>query len=123
MIRDVPQSLIQRLDEDLQASLQLRMTGEAGRLARLAAADWQDVRAALEHEQPRPTRPCPYCSELGMPDATRCGYCWRALTPLPGSPPQGVRARSGSGQALASLASFENEGGALGEGGHEPGIH
>jgi len=119
MIRDVPQSSIQRLEDDLQASLLLRMTGQAGRLAFLAATDWQEVRAALEHQQPRPTRPCPYCSGLGMPDATRCGYCWRALTPLPGSPSQGTHARGGDGQARSALASFENEGGALGEGGHE----
>lgn len=117
MNRDV-QSRIQRLDEDLRALLLLRTAGEAGRLVRLVAADWREVCAALEDEQPRPTRPCPYCSRPGMSNATRCGYCWRALTPLPEGRPQGESARSGDGQGLAALARFEGEGGALGESGH-----
>ena len=119
MIRDVSERLIEQLDEDLRALLLLRMPGEAGRLARQVAADWREVCAALDYERPRPTRPCPYCSRLGMWNATRCGYCWSALTPLAEPPSQGVLARSGDGQALAALDSFEGEGGALGESGRE----
>jgi hypothetical protein len=26
-------------------------------------------------------RVCPRCKSQGMKDATRCGYCWQALTP------------------------------------------
>jgi hypothetical protein len=31
---------------------------------------------------PRPERRvCPFCGKTGMREATRCGYCWRALLP------------------------------------------
>ncbi len=32
-------------------------------------------------------RKCPYCGEVGMRAATRCGSCWKALVP-----PKGVEA-------------------------------
>jgi hypothetical protein len=28
-------------------------------------------------------RECPYCGQGGMREATRCGYCWLALVPVP----------------------------------------
>jgi hypothetical protein len=28
-------------------------------------------------------RECPACHRFGMRDATRCGYCWTTLSPLP----------------------------------------
>jgi hypothetical protein len=31
---------------------------------------------------PEPTRACPECGELGMREATICGYCWTNLAPL-----------------------------------------
>jgi len=119
MGRDVTQGLIERLDEDVRALLLLRMPGEAGRLARLVAVGWREACGALEREQhghARETRPCPHCSRLGMPGATRCGYCWRTLVPLPESPAHGAHARRGDGHALAALDRFEDEGGALGRG-------
>jgi hypothetical protein len=30
-------------------------------------------------------RHCPVCGNIGMRAATRCGYCWTKLTPLPGA--------------------------------------
>ena len=31
---------------------------------------------------PEPTRECPVCGRLGMPQATVCGYCWTKLEPV-----------------------------------------
>lgn len=28
------------------------------------------------------TRACPHCKNTVMQAATRCGYCWKALTPI-----------------------------------------
>lgn len=76
-------------------------------------------------------RVCPSCGHSGMRDATRCGYCWEKLAPLP----QIALADSGPGEGAAhrlsegtrekvshkgepglkrtALESWDNEGGAL----------
>lgn len=34
-----------------------------------------------------PRTACPHCGALGMLEATRCGSCWRPLTPRPSAGP------------------------------------
>jgi hypothetical protein len=42
---------------------------------------WSRLVTMLALEPPRATRACPRCGELGMRDATVCGYCWLKLVP------------------------------------------
>ncbi|TMB26773.1 MAG: hypothetical protein E6J62_19080 [Deltaproteobacteria bacterium] len=42
---------------------------------------WSRLVTVLALEPPRPMRACPRCGELGMRDATVCGYCWLKLVP------------------------------------------
>ena len=55
--------------------------GEAG-LSHLLAS-WRDLVTMLDLGPPPRTRVCPVCGNVGMRAATRCGYCWSALAPLP----------------------------------------
>lgn len=43
---------------------------------------WGQLVHLLGPEPQRATRECPRCGNLGMRDATRCGYCWLKLVPL-----------------------------------------
>jgi hypothetical protein len=43
---------------------------------------WGQLVHILEAEPERATRKCPRCGNLGMREATRCGYCWLKLVPL-----------------------------------------
>jgi hypothetical protein len=40
---------------------------------------WSQLVSALELGTA--TRKCPHCGNLGMRDATLCGYCWKKLVP------------------------------------------
>jgi len=44
---------------------------------------WGQLVHLLAPEPARATRECPRCGEAGMRDATRCGYCWLKLVPMP----------------------------------------
>jgi hypothetical protein len=44
---------------------------------------WGQLVHLLAPEPERATRQCPRCDNLGMREATRCGYCWLKLVPLP----------------------------------------
>ena len=43
---------------------------------------WAQLVHLLAAKPPRATRMCPRCGNLGMRDATRCGYCWLELVPM-----------------------------------------
>jgi hypothetical protein len=43
---------------------------------------WGQLVHLLGPEPERATRKCPRCGNLGMREATRCGYCWLKLVPL-----------------------------------------
>jgi hypothetical protein len=43
---------------------------------------WRQLVHLLAAEPARATRKCPRCGNLGMRDATRCGYCWLTLVPM-----------------------------------------
>ena len=43
---------------------------------------WGQLVHLLAAEPVRATRKCPRCGNLGMRDATRCGYCWLKLVPM-----------------------------------------
>jgi len=42
---------------------------------------WSRLVSILALEPPRAMRACPRCGELGMRDATVCGFCWLKLVP------------------------------------------
>ena len=54
--------------------------GADGQVSSLARA-WSRLVTILAVEPRRATRACPRCGELGMRDATVCGYCWSKLVP------------------------------------------
>jgi len=43
---------------------------------------WGQLVHLLAPEPERATRKCPWCGNVGMREATRCGYCWLKLVPL-----------------------------------------
>ena len=46
---------------------------------------WSQLVCALALGPARPTRKCPHCGNVGMRDATLCGYCWKKLVPSDGA--------------------------------------
>jgi hypothetical protein len=52
--------------------------GVPGQVSPLRTA-WSRLVALLAIEPPRAMRTCPRCGQLGMRDATLCGYCWLKL--------------------------------------------
>lgn len=46
---------------------------------------WAELVEALALGPEPELRDCPVCGRSGMRAATRCGYCWAKLVPLPGS--------------------------------------
>ena len=44
---------------------------------------WAALVRALDLGPAPQTRECPACHGIGMRAASRCGYCWAALEPLP----------------------------------------
>jgi len=42
---------------------------------------WSQLVCELVLGPARPTRECPHCANVGMRDATLCGYCWKKLVP------------------------------------------
>jgi hypothetical protein len=55
----------------------------ATQTAMSALADLGKALSLTEAEIPHVA--CPHCGRLVMPAATRCGYCWHALSPKTGT--------------------------------------
>jgi hypothetical protein len=60
---------------------------------RLAIA-WAELVRLLSLGPAPEVRECPSCGRSGMRAATRCGYCWTALPPLPAAAPSLVAAEA-----------------------------
>jgi hypothetical protein len=43
---------------------------------------WKRLVVGLDLGPEPATRACPHCGRLGMAQATRCGFCWNATTPV-----------------------------------------
>jgi hypothetical protein len=46
-------------------------------------AAWAELVTVMAIGPAPQTRECPTCHNTGMRAASRCGYCWGALAPLP----------------------------------------
>jgi len=70
----------------LRAAL-AKIEGEISRLPGQARGDLLTAFTDLVEQLalgPEPEmRQCPLCGQMGRRAATRCGYCWSPLTPLP----------------------------------------
>ncbi len=49
-------------------------------------AAWSELVRQLDLGPEPVLRACPRCHQLGMHAASRCGYCWAPLAPLPAAP-------------------------------------
>ena len=50
-------------------------------------AAWADLVDQLALGPEPELRECPFCQHVGMRAATRCGHCWKRLTPPPRGDP------------------------------------
>lgn len=50
-------------------------------MASVLRAAWSRLVGALALGPAPATRKCPSCGNVGMRDATLCGYCWKKLVP------------------------------------------
>ncbi|HVV84459.1 MAG TPA: hypothetical protein VHE35_15430 [Kofleriaceae bacterium] len=76
---------VARVDRAITA---LPSTGHAPASADGAPADglpgaWADLVDLLALGPEPALRTCPHCRHVGMRAASRCGFCWQALEPLP----------------------------------------
>jgi hypothetical protein len=104
-----------KVQEDVEELRRFGTSSDGGqRLARLES-DWTDLVNLIGPLADPLTRACPSCGRLGMPNATRCGYCWATLEPLvSAAPPARAGDRRGGPAERSALAAFEGEGGRLG---------
>jgi hypothetical protein len=72
-----------RADSAIAALIQWSESEAACAVVRPVLVAWSGLVAALALGPEPPTRACPICARPGMLAATRCGYCWHKLTPLP----------------------------------------
>jgi hypothetical protein len=73
-------ALVASMDRQI-AALTSFPTSDEGRRSLVGVREgWKAVVEALALS-PEPTRVCPKCGNLGMDDATLCGYCWTHLGP------------------------------------------
>jgi hypothetical protein len=59
----------------------LRLQGGAGSAVEGVTQGWTAVVGLLALPLAAPLRDCPQCHRPGFLAATRCGFCWVALTP------------------------------------------
>ena|SRR6185369_4269320 len=102
--------LMRRIEEDVESLGRAGIEGDGSRLVERLTKDWSDLLSLIGPMDDPFTRACPSCGQMGMPGATRCGYCWVALEPL--AEPVGPGKRRPTHEP-SSLATFEGEGGAL----------
>jgi hypothetical protein len=103
-----------RVQEDVEDLRRAGTGGDGQRIAHLES-DWNDLVELIGPLADPLTRACPSCGRMGMPNATRCGYCWATLEPQgsAAAPPRAGDRRGGPAEGSA-LAAFEDEGGRLG---------
>lgn len=72
--------IVEALDREMSRLLARRGAADADATALLSA--WGELVAFLALGPPPELRACPFCGDVGMRGATRCGRCWRTLQPL-----------------------------------------
>lgn len=76
-------AVVNAIDQQI-SSLPSHATVDAYRTAASAlATSWAELGKLLALGEAAPLRECPRCKRLGMHAASRCGYCWVDLSPLP----------------------------------------
>ena len=81
--RAMLRTLVHAMDQQISA-LSSHASAEAYQTAASAlAASWAELGKLLALGEADPLRECPRCQHFGMRAASRCGYCWMELSPLP----------------------------------------
>ena len=70
--------------EDVAREVSRSVASAAGGSGRGLQVAWDALVDAMALGQPPELRACPSCGSLGMRAATRCGSCWKPLTPPSG---------------------------------------
>lgn len=73
--------------EDVGRQVALASTGPG---AEHLEAAWGQLVELLALGPAPELRACPHCAAVGMGAATRCGSCWRPLTPAPAGAARGT---------------------------------
>jgi hypothetical protein len=74
---------LDRLDREIATLSRWSESEAVCAVVRPVLIAWSGLVAALALGPEPQMRLCPVCEEAGMRAATRCGYCWRKLTPIP----------------------------------------
>ena len=80
MENSATRALVAAMDRELSALSRAAASDKGVSLGRLQDS-WKRLVDDLGLA-PEPTRACPACGQLGMREATLCGYCWMKLAPL-----------------------------------------
>src|SRR2546421_9330477 len=78
-------ALVATIDQEISRSSGLAES-EKNRPTDELRSSWAKLVDLLAFGPAPRTRECPLCQHIGMHDATRCGYCWTKLSPLPFGP-------------------------------------
>ena len=76
--------IVSRVDRAMSSVLARTEAGQSAPPEDLLES-WAELVEALALGPEPELRDCPVCGRRGMRAATRCGYCWAKLTPLPES--------------------------------------
>ncbi len=74
-------ALVATIDRGMQPSA--KDESESDPLTGEIRSSWAKLVELLALGTAPELRECPVCNRAGMRDATRCGYCWTELSPLP----------------------------------------
>jgi hypothetical protein len=66
---------------DRMRELVSAIDGDMSGVSTATRAQWTELVGLLALGSSPLERPCPFCSRVVMQEATRCGYCWKALPP------------------------------------------
>lgn len=79
---DAARSRLRTLVAALSHEIDLVASSEASVSPKLRAR-WSDLVDVLALGDEPEMRACPHCGRIGMRAATRCGFCWQAMTVSP----------------------------------------
>jgi hypothetical protein len=80
-------AVIATIERELSLVLGQRMREEREAVGDgLLSSSWAELVDLLALGPAPELRECPACRHSGMRDATRCGHCWTALSPLDAAP-------------------------------------
>jgi hypothetical protein len=72
--------IVEALDREMSRFVARSREGASADTTALLAS-WAELVEFLALEPAPELRACPFCGDVGMRDATRCGACWRKLDP------------------------------------------